>query len=142
MMSVTLFTDFTISSIVAPASATSFDPASTLSTESPIKPLISWHALRSSAPAPHLGRHHRKPATLLPGTRSLDRRVQRKNVGLERDPSITLMMSTIFFDAVVIDSIVPTTSPTTVRPSPQSGSPSPPVGSPVARCPRSASPST
>ena len=85
MMSVTLFTDFTISSIVDPASATSFDPAHLLH-RIPDQPLISLAAFALLCARFLTSVATTANPTLLPGTRSLHRRVQRQNVGLERNP--------------------------------------------------------
>ena len=65
---------------------TSCAPASTRSTDAPISALISLRRVgRALRQAAHLGGDHREAAALLAGARRLDRRVQREDVGLERD---------------------------------------------------------
>ena len=83
MMSVTRLTDATISCIVAPARSTCCEPAPTLPTESSIRPLIC--RLRCAAPATHFARHHREALALLARPSRFHCRVQRQDVGLERN---------------------------------------------------------
>jgi hypothetical protein len=88
-----------------------------LSTESAISDLISFAACRTPLrQIPHFGRHHREPASLLPRPRRFHRRVERQDVGLERDPVDHPMMSEIFFELSVIPFMVLTTCLTTSPP--------------------------
>ena len=71
-------------------------------------------ALRERA---HLRSHHRETAALLAGARGFHRGVEREQVGLERDQSMTATISPILAEAALILSMVATTSPTAAPPS-------------------------
>ena len=117
MMSVTRFTWPTMSCIVAPASSTSFEPDSTFATESPIRPLISLAALalrcarlRTSVATTA------KPRPCSPARAASTAAFSARMLVWNAMPSMTLMMSAIFFEDSAIDSMVFTTSPTTAPP--------------------------
>jgi hypothetical protein len=62
------------------------EPDSTRSTLAPISALISFAAFALRCASAHLARDDREAAALIAGTRRFDGRVQREDVGLERDP--------------------------------------------------------
>ncbi|OFA04380.1 hypothetical protein DUGA2_19240 [Duganella sp. HH101] len=117
MMSVTRFTLSTISFMVLPACATSLLPASTLSTESPISSLISLAAaaercarLRTSVATTA------KPRPCSPARAASTAAFKARMLVWNAMPSITPMMSAIFFDAALIAFMVSTTCATTAPP--------------------------
>ncbi len=83
---VTRVTAVSMSPSALPESSTSFEPSSTLTTLSLISDLISLAAvaLRPASVA-HFAGDDREAAALLPGPRRFDGRVQREQIGLERD---------------------------------------------------------
>ena len=117
MISVTRRTLATTSSIVLPACSTSRLPVSTCTTESPIKVVISfaaaalrWARLRTSAATTA------KPRPCSPARAASTAAFRARMLVWNAMPSITLMMSTIFFDDSLIAPIVPTTCDTTAPP--------------------------
>src|SRR2546426_43486 len=117
MMSVTRLTLATISSIVAPACSTSLLPTSTFSTESPISALISLAAaalrcarLRTSDATTA------KPLPCSPARAASTAAFSARMLVWNAMPSITPMMSTIFFDDALIELMVSTTCDTTLPP--------------------------
>ena len=116
-MSVTRRTLATTSSIVLPACATSLLPDSTLSTESPISDLISFAAaaercarLRTSVATTA------NPRPCSPARAASTAAFSARILVWNAMPSMTPMMSTIFFADSLICSIVCTTSDTTLPP--------------------------
>jgi len=117
MMSVTRFTLVTISPMVRPASSTSFEPASTLPTESSMSALISLAAaaLRCARLRTSLATTA-KPRPCSPARAASTAALSARMFVWKAIPSITPMMSAIFLDAADIPFIVATTSPTTAPP--------------------------
>ena len=86
MMSVTRCTLATISSIVAPASPTRREPASTLLDRIVDQRLdFLGRGGRALGQVAHFAGDHGEAAALLAGARRFDRRVQRQDIGLEGD---------------------------------------------------------
>ena len=117
MMSETRRTLATISSIVVPASCTSLEPASTLSTEVPISALISLaaSALRCASERTSEATTA-KPRPCSPARAASTAALSARMLVWKAMPSITPMMSAIFLLDAVISSIVDTTCVTTSPP--------------------------
>ncbi|MNC14037.1 hypothetical protein D3C75_618030 [compost metagenome] len=117
MISVTRVTALTISPIVSPALSTSVEPVSTLLTESSIRPLISFAAcalrcarLRTS-PATTA-----KPRPCSPARAASTAAFSARILVWKAMPSITLVMSAIFFELPAMSFMVRTTLSTTLPP--------------------------
>ncbi|MNL06813.1 hypothetical protein D3C87_1274610 [compost metagenome] len=110
MMSVTRFTALTICSMVSPARATSCEPRSTRSAESPISDLISLAAV-----AERCARLRTSPATTAkprpcsPARAASTAAFSARMLVWKAMPSITPMMSTTLPEAALISPMVPTT---------------------------------
>ena len=117
MMSVTRRTLSTISVMVVPAALTSLPPASTFSTESPIRVLISLAAaaercarLRTSLATTA------KPRPCSPARAASTAAFNARMLVWKAMPSMTAMMSTILLEEALIEAMVSTTCATTVPP--------------------------
>ncbi len=117
MMSVTRCTEVTISPMVLPAWCTSAEPSATLSTEFPISSLISL-----AAPAERCARVRTseattaKPRPCSPARAASTAALSARMLVWKAMPSMTLMMSAIFFDEASMADMVVTTWPTTSPP--------------------------
>ncbi|MNY41504.1 hypothetical protein D3C86_1763240 [compost metagenome] len=117
MISVTRVTAFTISVMVSPALSTSTEPVSTRATESSISALISFAAL-----ALRLARLRTSPATTAnprpcsPARAASTAAFSARMLVWKAMPSITLMISAIFFELPAISCMVFTTPSTTLPP--------------------------
>ncbi len=117
MMSVTRCTEATISPMVAPALCTSAEPSLTLPTESSIRPLISfaaaaerWARVRTSLATTA------KPRPCSPARAASTAAFSARMLVWKAMPSMTEMISAIFFDEASMADMVVTTWPTTSPP--------------------------
>ncbi len=117
MMSVTRVTALTMSCMVSPALSTNTEPVSTRDTESSISALISFAAC-----ALRLARLRTSPATTAkprpcsPARAASTAAFSARMFVWNAMPSITLMMSAIFFELSAISCMVFTTLSTTLPP--------------------------
>ncbi len=117
MMSVTRWTEATISPMVAPALCTSAEPSATRPTESSIRPLISlaalaerWARVRTSEATTA------KPRPCSPARAASTAALSARILVWKAMPSMTEMISAIFFEDFSISPMVVTTLPTTSPP--------------------------
>ncbi len=117
MMSVTRCTDETMSAMVRPAWSTSCEPSVTRCTESPIRSLISLAAAdeRCASVRTSLATTA-KPRPCSPARAASTAAFRARILVWNAMPSMTLMMSAIFFDEAWIPAMVSTTLPTTSPP--------------------------